>query len=117
MDYVLHFARNQDLILVLFFLARPPRVHTMRELEPADISVEDARRVEVQIFLFAWVQNYHFSGLCDHGAVVLALRFSNSQGFLDISFCLARIWFLGWLLLIIWYIWYFFGFLFCWQFV
>lgn len=53
MDYVLHFARNQDLILVLFFLARPPRVHTMRELEPADISVEDARRVEVQIFLFA----------------------------------------------------------------
>lgn len=63
MDYVLHLARNQDLVLVLFFLA-PQRVHTVRELEPADVSAEDARRVEIQILhLFDLVQNYHLGGL------------------------------------------------------
>ena len=51
MDYVLHFMRNQNLLFVLLFLARPPWVHTMRKLEPADIAVEHAGRVEHQFLV------------------------------------------------------------------
>lgn len=50
MDYVLHFMRNQNLLFVLLFLARPPWVHTVRKLEPADVTVEYAGRIEVQMF-------------------------------------------------------------------
>lgn len=50
MDYVLHFVRNQNLLFVLLFLARPSWVHTVRKLEPADVAVEYAGRVEVQMF-------------------------------------------------------------------
>jgi len=50
-DNVLHFVRNQNLLVVLLFFARPSRVDTVGELEPADIAVEHAGRVEHQFLV------------------------------------------------------------------